>query len=208
MLVRSVLTSLGLALALGACATVSVIPGTSTVETGITQKQSNLRLAAVAFNEAAVNRGWINESLGFVDLARVLVDGKSSVQAESKTYASLIGADVRASEDIIATLLTDVSDSKDALSLVSTEADTFLTGRTAIDARTAREDLVSFERALVQAQRSRRAFIEAMSISGVDETSELTTAFEALDHELTRARDLADRMATEYSQRDTSISVS
>ena len=208
MLVRSVLTSLGLALALSACATVSVVPGTSTVETGITQKQSSLRLAAVAFNETAVARGWINESLGFVDLARVLVDGKTNTQAEEKTYASLIGADVRPTDEIIATLITDVSDAETALSLVSDEADAFFTGRTEIDTRTAREDLVSFERALVQAQRSRRAFIEAMSVAGISETADLAGAFESLDLEVARARDLADQMAAEYSRRDTSTSVS
>lgn len=208
MLVRSVLTSLGLALALSACATVSVVPGASTVETGITQKQSSLRLAAVAFNETAVTRGWINESLGFVDLARVLVDGKTNTQAEEKTYASLIGADVRPTDEIIAALITDISDAETALSLVSDEADAFFTARTEIDARTAREDLVSFERALVQAQRSRRAFIEAMSVAGISETADLATAFEGFDLEVARARDLADQMAAEYSRRDTSTSVS
>lgn len=208
MLVRSVLTSLGLALTLSACATVSVVPGTSTVETNITQKQSSLRQAAIGFNETAVARGWITESLGFVDLARVLVDGKTDAQAAEKTYASLIGADVRSSEDIISTLVTDIHDAGSALSLVSTQADAFLTGRTDIDARTAREDLVSFERALVQAQRSRRAFIEAMSIAGIDPSADLDSALAGLDREVARARTLADRMATEYSQRDTSTSVS
>lgn len=212
MLPRSVLTGLVLTLALSGCATVSVVPGTSTVETVLTQKQSSLRDAASAFNEVAVTRGWISQTRGFLDLARVLVDGQTEAQADTTTYASFIGADIRSASDITATLTTDASDAADALAAVSVEADLFLTGRSAEDVTTARADLVSFERALVQAQQTRRAFIEAIKVADLDQkpnqTLDMQNALTRFDGEIDRARALADRLATEYANRDTNGAIS
>jgi len=205
---RSVLTALVLTLVLPGCATVSVLPSTSTVETSVSVEQSALRKAALSFNETAVSRGWISEARGFFDLAQVLFEGKSDDEVDTKTYAKLIGADMRAADEVEATLITDATDAAEALSSVSVEANAFLTARADQNITAAREDLVSFERALVQAQQTRRSFMEAVKIAELVDTPEMMAAFTRFDSEIDKARQLADQLATEYASRDTRPAVS
>ena len=203
MIPRSVLTALALVLVVPGCATVSVLPTSSTVETSVSVEQSALRTAAISFNETAVSRGWISESRGFFDLAQVLFEGKSDTERGEHSYASLIGADVRSAKEVEATLITDATDAAQALASVSDVADDFLNNRSDQNVKTAREDLVSFERTLVQAQQTRRSFMEAITIAGLSDTAGMKTAFGNFDREIDTARQLADRLATEYAGRDT-----
>lgn len=195
-------------LALTGCATVSVVPGTATVETQISEQQSALRESAVSFQTIAVSRGWISETRGFFDLARVLVEGGSETPDDAKNYASLIGAEARAPQDVLSTLTADISDAIDAFTDVSGQANTFLDAD--IDASTIniRADLVSYERALVQAQQTRRSFIEAATLAGVDSSIEVTTLIARMDAEIDVARDFADKIASDYSSRDAGTSIS
>lgn len=204
MLKCSVLSSMVFALVVSGCATVSVLPGSSTiVETKISQEQSDLRQASEAFSQTAISRGWINDSKGFFDLARVLVEGRSETDTHTKTYAVLIGADMRAPDDVRATLTTDLHDAASALSEVSVQAEAFLDIDPVTRAGAIREDLVGFERSLVQAQQSRRAFIEAAKLAELATHSDILSGLETLDAEIDRARSLADRLAVEYANRGT-----
>lgn len=197
-----------LAFALPGCATVSVAPGSGAVETTVLNEQSALRDSAKEFQRVAVSRGWISESRGFFDLAKVLVDGGEPVSDDAQDYAAFIGVGERASDDVLATLSADLGDAAEALSTVSAEAQSFL--EASIDASTTdiRADLVSYERALVQAQQSRRSFVEAASLAGVESESQLTGLVAQFDAAIDTARDIADLIAADYSSRDTGTSVS
>lgn len=208
MIPRSVLTALALVLVVPGCATVSVLPTTSTVETNVSVEQSALRTAAISFNETAVSRGWISETRGFFDLAQVLFEGKSDTTVVEKSYASLIGADVRSAKEVEATITTDANDAAEALASISDVADEFLHSRVDQNIKTAREDLVSFERTLVQAQQTRRSFMEAFEIAGLTDTAGMKAAFANFDREIDAARQLADKLATEYASRGTGLAVS
>lgn len=205
MLKRNVLTSLCLIMALSSCATISVVPGVTGETVSLTQRQTSLRLAAANFNDMAAARGWISQSNGLIDLAGILVDGRSD---EIKTtYADLIGADIRLQEEVSATLIADARDAATALAGVSIEAEAFIKNRRA-DTYTMRDDLMSFERALVQAQQTRRTFMEAFGIAKLNRTPRIQLTFDRFDSEIDRARALADQLAAEYAQRDRAESVS
>jgi len=214
MLKRSVFPGLvsGLALvaALSACTTVSVVPGVSTVETGISSEQSALRDAATQFTEKAKTRGWINPSSGLFNLARVLVDGQddNKGKAQAHTYAGFIGAAERDAQAVLATVLTDGKDAEIALSNVSAEASALLAIDLKDRSRTARKDLISYERILVQAGQARRAFADALGQAGLETNADAIKMLESLDGEIETARSLAGRLATEYAGRTVSGAVS
>jgi len=196
--------------ALTGCATVSVVPGVSTVETGISQEQSALRDAATLFTEKATTRGWINPSNGLLNLARVLVDGQDEdkSEAEVQTYAGFIGASERDKQAVLATVLTDGKDAAIALSNVSAEASTLLTIDLEDRTRTARKDLISFERVLVQASQARRAFVDALGQAGLEANVDAVSMLVSLDAEIETARGLARKLANEYAARSFSGAVS
>ena len=194
--------------ALTGCATVSVVPGSATVETAVSQPQSALRASAEAFQTTAVSRGWIGETRGFFDLARVLVEGNPEISEDTNDYATLIGVGVRSSDDVLATLTVDASDAAKALSDVSSDASAFLSAGIDASSTDIRDDLVSYERVLVQAQQVRRSFIEAALQANLEENSQVTVLIEQIDAEIDTARGLADQIAEQYSSRDTASSVS
>lgn len=196
--------------ALSACATVSVVPGVSTVETKVSQEQSALRDAATSFTEKASARGWINPSSGLFNLARVLVDGQDADkdQADAHTYAGFIGATERDAQAVLATVLTDGKDAKAALTSVSAEASTLLAIDLKDRTRAARKDLISYERVLVQAGQARRAFADALGQAGLETHADAIKMLESLDGEIETARGLAGKLATEYAGRAASGAVS
>jgi len=208
MLKRSVFSSIILLAALSGCATVSVVPGVSTVETDISQEQSALRDAAMLFTEKATTRGWINPSKGLFNLARVLVDGQNDHQdqAETQTYSSFIGAGVRDEQAVLTTVLTDGKDAQSALSKVTTEAVNMLATDLDDRPRASRKDLISYERILVQAQQSRRAFTNALGHTGLE--ADAVNMLASLDAEIDTARAIAGKLATEYAGRTVSGAVS
>lgn len=209
MLHHSVVSFALLAVSLGGCATVSMVPGSTIVETKVSGEQENLRTAAVAFGQTAETRGWIAESRNFFDLARVLVDGQTSASETAETsYAYLIGAETRDQADVARTIAVDAHDAAAALELVSSAAKDFLSIQLQARDRAARSDLVSFERALVQAQQARRAFVEAVVLADVGSDEALQIELQRFDAEIDVARSIADELSTEYSGRDVSTVVS
>ena len=196
--------------ALTGCATVSVVPGVSAVETGISQEQSALRDAATLFTKKATTRDWINPSNGLLNFARVLVDGqdKDKREAEVQTYAGFIGASERDKQAVLATVLTDGKDAARAMSKVSAEANTLLTIDLEDRTRTARKDLISFERVLVQAGQARRAFADALGQAGLESNVDAVNMLVNLDAEIETARGLARKLANEYAGRYLSGAVS
>lgn len=204
---RSIFACLVVAFSLSACATVSVVPGSTTVETSISKEQSALREASSSFNETAVTRGWISEGRGVLDIARVLVEGASQDDADKiPSYADLIGVGVRGEAGIKNTILTDVNDATAAMSDVSDVAKILLDSAPNADA--IRTDLVSFERVLIQAQQSRRSFMDAITAGNLAFTNDIEQAIAALDNQIDRARSLADTLAAKYARRDTNRAVS
>lgn len=203
MLKRSLPVVLVLAMSLSACATVSVLPGTAVVETPVSEEQSTLRNASTAFGETAVSRGWVTQTRGMFDLARVLVDGQDAEEdTPGQTYAELIGVNVRSAEDVAVTVSTDAKDAAAALSNVSSAATEFLAADSETRQTTSRSDLVSFERALVQAQQTRRVFAEAITVADIVDVDMVNTALALFDKEIDAAREIADALAVEYSSRD------
>ena len=206
---HSVVSFALLALSLGGCATVSMVPGSTVVETKVSGEQTNLRSAAVAFGETAETRGWIAESRSFFDLARVLVDGQKPASETAETsYAYLIGAETRDRADVAQTIAVDARDAAAALSLVSSAARDFLSIQLQARDRAARPDLVNFERALVQAQQARRAFVEAVTLADVGSDEALQVELQRFDAEIDVARSIADELSTEYSGREITTVVS
>jgi len=60
----------------------------------------------------------------------------------------------------------------------------------------------------VQAQQTRRSFMEAVEIAEMADTSGMKAAFANFDREIDNARQLADKLAAEYASRDTHPAVS
>ncbi len=197
---RSVFITTISIMALTSCATVSVIPSTAAVETNISEAQSGLRTASDLFETIATSRGWISEQRGLFDLAKVLMDGEEDTDANYyKSYAEFIGADMRAAAEISVTVMTDAEDAADALSLMSHETEIFLS--TGASQGVQRADLVAFERALVQAQQTRRSFASAITAAHIDHEASVNAALAGFDIEIDRARQLADQLAKQYSNR-------
>ena len=204
---RSVFACFALVVSLTACATVSVVPGNATVSTSVTQEQSELRAASLAFNETAVSRGWVSEGRGMLDIARVLVEGAPSQDTDQRsTYADLIGVGVRSEAELAATIIADARDAAAALSKVSGVAAALLDS--APDADTIRADLVSFERVLIQAQQTRRVFLDVLTAADIVVAGDIETAVNGLEVQIDQARTLADRLATEYAGREATSAIS
>lgn len=207
MLKRSLTTSLLFSIALAGCATVSVVPGTTSVQASVTQEQSALRLAASSFGDMATTRGWVKQSKGVMSLAMILVEGQSDDASHSQqTYATLIGAHLRDADDIEASILADIKDAADGMEFVSTQAENFISA--APESQTSRRDLVSFERTLVQAQQARRSFIDAMEIIEGTGSFQLQESLGRLEGEIDKARILANKLAKEYASRDENGAIS
>lgn len=184
------------------CATVSMLPGETEVQIPVSVEQAELRKAATTFNEVAETRGWISSSNGLFDLARILVDGQSADDnASSPSYIELIGVHDRPNADIMRTLEADAYDAGRILSMVTSQANIFLDLERSPNQRTARTDLMDFERTLVNAQKVRRTFIQAAASTGVMLAPSTEAAFEKFDKEIDAARIVANRLATEYSAR-------
>ena len=91
---------------------------------------------------------------------------------------------------------------------MSSDASAFLSAGIDASSTDIRDDLVSYERVLVQAQQVRRSFIEAALQANLEENSQVTVLIEQIDAEIDTARGLADQIAGQYSSRDTASSVS
>ena len=194
---RLILVSISLGVLAG-CATVSVMPGETTVETSLSQSQSALRLASDAYCDLLAEKGWTEEDRGMLGFASTLLRGRSD---EGQTgYAELIGADGRAPALVLGRISADSELARSGLEAVTREA------RITLDAvsedGSGRADVMSYERALVRAQMAHRSFSEALdtvsSRADLDiapVTQELSLFADSIDD----ARRLADRLADRYT---------
>ena len=205
MLKSSICVMIVAGLSLGGCATVAVIPGAAPAEQVVSIQQSSLRSAASDFSEQATERGWIKRERGFMQFARTLAHGSNSIaddETAAKSYSELIGVAERDPESVVKSLSSDINDASALLAALSQEAQAFLTTAQTERNVTARGDLVSFERTLVQAQTARRTFSDVLTQLDTADITAADAAMTKLDRQIDRARLIADQLAREYATRN------
>lgn len=202
---RSVILGVSLCFLAG-CATVSMVSGETTVETGLTQDQSELRTASAAYCDETVEEGWVNASGGLFGLANTLINGESETEKPAD-YATRVEAATAAPVIVLARIMSDSEAARTGLAAVTSEAVRVLNSPT--ETKTSRSDVMSFERALVRAQLSHRSFQEALSVVAVRADmgvgpvdAELETFADTIDE----ARKVADGLADKYASLNTSVS--
>ena len=201
---RSVLLSCSI-LFLGACATVSMVPGEANVETGLGGQKSALQVASIEFCDGAEDKGWINAGNGLAGLANILMHGREDADGEAGHYSDRIEAATAEPAEIVTRIATDAEEARLGLAKVSAEATAILAEG---ESETRRADVTSYERALVRAQRVSRAFTDALSIVSerTGDTDVADTALTEFNAEIDAARLTADELAARYASiGDTSI---
>lgn len=180
----------------------SMVPGETLVEAGLTQNQSALRTASTDYCDKAVEAGWVKSNGGLAGLANTLINGITSDQERADTYAARIGADKQAPALVLARIATDTQAARSGLNEVSREAQTLLVNSGKHGAT--RADVMSYERALVRAQMAYRSFQSALGEVSARPDMDMDTA--AIDRELDafaavidNARETADRLADKYA---------
>jgi hypothetical protein len=195
---RSVVLAVSLGFLAG-CATVSVVPGEATVETSLSQSQSELRRAALAYGDAVVAAGWVDEASGLATLADTLMHGRIEDADAHGYYATRIEADTKAPALVLGRIMTDSRAARTGLEQVTVEASSVL--RSADEQASNRGDVMSFERALIRAQMAHRGFQEALDLvagrADLD-VSPIAAEIEALAGEIDEARRVADQLAARY----------
>ncbi len=194
------------ALAVSACATVSVVPSETVLSEQVTERQSALREASDAFRDHALDHGWVSEGAGFRSMANLLINGAPLSADQAPAYADLIEAASGAPSTIFDRVIVDAQMARSYLAAANAEAEDFLVDR---DTKAARADVFAFERALVEAQKTRRAFADAIDLaaSRADGAAiEVEAALSAFDAEIDRTRKIADRLADRYAGRITTAS--
>ena len=183
------------------CATVSMTSGETVVATEVSAQQSALRVASNDFCDNAEERGWVSKATSIFGFANRLINGQKSDEnvEPARDYAELIGADTNAPGQVFSRIEQDAEEARAGLIKVTGKASKVLAG----DAKTAgRGDVMSYERALVNAQKSHRAFsraadVAAMRAGGVPEETEAALA--SLASEIDAARETADVLADRYA---------
>jgi hypothetical protein len=186
-------------LTLTGCTTVSMVSKQAIVETELTEQQSEVRQKAEAFETLAENEGWVTETSGLSGLANMLFGGDDAAEAKSaRTYAQKIAYSEESPATLHATVLADVSKAADRLEELDQLAETLLQS-----GDVQRADLISFESALVTAQKSYRSFSEATGlVDGAAGQSRRDTeaALRELAATIDVARASADKMAGAYTE--------
>jgi len=149
-------------LALGGCATVSMVPEQTEITVQATVEQSRLREVSNSFIKKAKAENWISPTNGFFNFARRLVDGDAAEKAEAR-YADTISARTSLTATVLEKISGDLDRAGSALGVVTTEAKSVLS-YSAEDLINLRADVISFENSLVTAQGARRSFAEAITI--------------------------------------------
>ena len=102
---RSVFLSLSLCL-LGGCATVSMMPGEATVESGLSHNQSALRKVSAEYSDSASKQGAATNAPAIV-LSRISADseaartGLAAVSVEAKAVLNSAAADAATRTDVM-----------------------------------------------------------------------------------------------------------
>ena len=186
----------------------SMIPGTASVESGLSINQSVLRKASSEYCSEAVDQGWVDDSGGLAGLASILIHGQSK-DAAGSNYASRIEATSAAPSLVLARIVTDTQAARAGLLDVSREALSLLEGDDADAAD--RSDVMSYERALVRAQMAYRSFSGALedveSRGDVDvDTARAANELQAFSDAIDAARVTADSLADKYAALNASVS--
>lgn len=200
---RSVLVGV-LTCTLAGCATVSMVPGETTVETAMTEEQTALRAASEAYCTEVAEEGWITERGGLANLASILMNGRRGAPATPDGYSDRIGAATGMPAELVVRIAGDADSAREGLGEVIAEAEKVRESGAGIS----RSDVTSFERALVRAQRAQREFATAVDIlaeRGAD-TQPAAMAVDGFAGEIDSARRLADELLERYAGTGTSAS--
>ncbi|MEO0981138.1 MAG: hypothetical protein AAFX03_00630 [Pseudomonadota bacterium] len=159
-----------------------------------------MRAASSAFCDSAEHEGWVEAPRDLGQIANVLLNGASPDGAPaSGDYAAMIGAAENPASDVYARIQADATAARVSLASVTDLAERFLDGEDVSSA--ARADVVSYERALVNAQKARRAFIKAAEIAEGETPDATASALAGFEAEIDRARRAADLLADRYAAR-------
>ncbi|MEQ9315413.1 MAG: hypothetical protein RLN72_06130 [Henriciella sp.] len=185
-------------LLLTGCATVSMVSQEAVIETETNSEQSALRESAEAFKANAETKGWVTESRGIMDFANILFGGSSEqTDRPAANYAEQIDAANADPAAVFTMIETDARAAATDLQALDELATTLLAS-----AEVDRSDVISFEGALVVAQKSYRSFSEAAGIAGARSDDGLAGAELALAQFATTidmARNSADQLASAYA---------
>ena len=185
-------------LALTGCTTVSMVSKQAIVETELTEQQSEVRERAQAFEAMATDEGWVSQAGGLSGLADMLFGADQPVsEVSSLSYAQTIAASAEEPAAIYATVEADASAAARSLQELDLIATALLQS-----GDVQRADLISFESALVTAQKCYRSFAEATGIvegAASRERRETEAALRLLAGVIDGARLSADQMAAAYA---------
>lgn len=189
-------------LALTGCTTVSMVSKQAIVETELTDQQSEVRERAQAFEAMAADEGWVRQAGGLSGLADMLFGAEQSASdASSLSYAQTIAASAEEPAAIYATVEADASAAARSLHELDLIATALLQS-----GDVQRADLISFESALVTAQKCYRSFAEATGVvegAASRERRETEAALRLLAGVIDGARFSADQMAAAYADAET-----
>ena len=189
---------------LSGCATVSMVSKESVVQTEAAANSSLLRESSESFKLVAVEEGWVNESRSLMDFANILFGGESEQTGrEVDSYADLINAADGGEATVYSRIEADATRAADDLAVL-----VYLADECAASGEVMRADLISYESALVVAQKSYRSFAKAAGIAGKSDSEARANAEEALSALAARideARLTADKLADAYASRDTGV---
>jgi uncharacterized protein YceK len=183
------------ALLLSGCATVSMVSKQAVVEAEAAQEQSEVRKQAKAFEARAEDQGWVSQNGGLAGLANMLF-GAGEGQARS-SYAERVSASADRPQLVFGKVASDADAAASELADLDRLAVELLNS-----GKVERADLISFEGALVTAQKCYRSFSEAAGIAEArddDGLDDAETALKSLAGAIDAARSSADRMADAYS---------
>ena len=196
------------ALLASGCATVSMTSSETVVKADISERQSALRIASDEYCDIAEERGWVEKATSIFGFANRLINGdsaepKSEIESD---YAALVGAETEAPESVFQQIKLDADAARVGLVEVTGTASVILSST---DTETGRGDVMSYERALINAQKSHRAFSRAADLAAQRTGSvpvETEAALASLANEIDTARDTADTLADRYASIQPSVS--
>lgn len=171
------------------------------MKTDMTERQSALHLASDEFCTEAEERGWVAKATSIFGFANRLINGDAAMKAKEDTtdYAVLVGAETDTPDLVFQRITTDAEAARNGLVEVTGTASGVLQSQSS---ETKRSDVMSYERALVNAQKSHRAFSRAADLAARRAGSvpaETEAALASLANEIDTARDTADTLAERYA---------
>lgn len=173
------------------------------VETGLIREASSVEQVCDAYVAKAESEDWIRPAPGLFGFARTLANGDSDgSNAEMHPYLKRIEVNSAPVEELVATIASDIDRARSGLMIVTDEASVSLQDGT-LDQDMLKAHVISFESALITAQKARKTFItafEAASERGEEiQSLSFDSALADFDMAIDSARDTADHLAKAYS---------